>query len=219
MPRRPATPRTASPHRATPRGEETELRIIGGRFRGRKLRYTGEAHTRPMKDRVREAVFNLIGAWVPGKRAIDLFAGTGALGLEALSRGAVRATFVERHHPTAAVIRDNAHTLGCGEVVEVVAADTFFWVRQCLPTDATEPWVVFCSPPWDLFVDRSDDMLALIAALLERAPAESLIVVEADTRFDPATLPRADEWRLRDYPPARIATWRGAAASPAQGTD
>src|SRR4051794_22495694 len=84
------------------------LRIIGGSFRGRKLKYSGDIRTRPMKDRVREAVFNLLGKQIAGSHAIDLFAGTGALGLEALSRGAARATFIERHFLTAKLIEENA---------------------------------------------------------------------------------------------------------------
>ena len=83
----------------------TELRIVGGRYRGSKLRYHGDPVTRPMKDRVREAIFNLIGMEVEGKHAIDLFAGTGALGLESLSRGASGATFIEKHVPTARVVK------------------------------------------------------------------------------------------------------------------
>ena len=67
---------------------------------------------RPMKDRVREAIFNLIGPAIRGKHAMDLFAGTGALGLEALSRGADRATFIEQHFPTAKIIRQNIAALG-----------------------------------------------------------------------------------------------------------
>ncbi len=87
------------------------LRIIGGKFARRRLKYTGDPRTRPMKDRVREALFNLVGPSVIDAHAIDLFAGTGALGLEALSRGAARATFVERHYPTAATIKENIATL------------------------------------------------------------------------------------------------------------
>ena len=80
------------------------VRIIGGRFRGRKIEYAGDLRTRPMKDRVRQAVFDRLATTVRGKHAIDLFAGTGALGLEALSRGALRATFIEQHLPTAKAI-------------------------------------------------------------------------------------------------------------------
>src|SRR4029077_10034324 len=87
------------------------LRIIGGRFRGRKLAYSGDVRTRPMKDRVREALFNLLGRAVAGKTVIDLFAGTGALALEALSRGASRAVVIEMHRPTARLIVQNAASL------------------------------------------------------------------------------------------------------------
>src|SRR5262245_47435808 len=83
--------------RAATKTVENPPRIIGGTLRGRKLLFAGDARTRPMKDRVREALFNLLADAVRGKHAIDLFAGTGALGLEAISRGASGATLVERH--------------------------------------------------------------------------------------------------------------------------
>ena len=84
----------------SPKGGQAKpvgVRIIAGQFRGRKLLYAVDPRTRPMKDRVRQALFNRLGPAVQGKVAIDLFAGTGALGFEALSRGAARAVLVE--HP------------------------------------------------------------------------------------------------------------------------
>lgn len=182
------------------------LRIIGGRFRGRKLRYSGDRRVRPMKDRVREAVFNLLGPAIRGKHAFDLFAGTGALGLEALSRGAVRATFIEQHRPTAAIVEENAATLGASGDCELVVADTFRWLQRFEPPrDA--PWAVFCSPPYELFVSQREAMLALLARLMELAPAESLFAVESDARFDPALLPEAEAWDVRRYPPAVVAIY------------
>ena len=83
-----------------------------------------------MKDRVREAVFNLLGPAVVASHAIDLFAGTGALGLEAISRGAVRATLIERHLPTCKLIEQNAAPLGVGDQVDVQFADTFKWEQD-----------------------------------------------------------------------------------------
>jgi 16S rRNA (guanine966-N2)-methyltransferase len=80
---------------------DAEVRIIGGTFRGRRLSYHGDPVVRPMKHRTREAIFNLISTECTGRHAIDLFAGTGALGLEALSRGAQSATFIEKHVPSA----------------------------------------------------------------------------------------------------------------------
>lgn len=90
------------------------LRVIGGQFRGRQIEYLGDPRTRPMKDDVREATFNLVGGWLSGKHAFDLFAGTGAIGIEALSRGAAGATFIERNIPASQAIRRNLTTLGIG---------------------------------------------------------------------------------------------------------
>ncbi len=160
-----------------------------------------------MKDRVREALFNLISADPPGKHAVDLFAGTGALGLEALSRGAARATFVERHFPTAQLIRRNAEQLGMAQRCQVVAADVFYWVRQH-PELGQQPWLVFCSPPWDLYVQQGSDLVEMLRALLQRAPGGSVLVVECDERFDIGQLPDAPHWRLRAYPPAVLAVYR-----------
>jgi 16S rRNA (guanine966-N2)-methyltransferase len=188
------------------------VRIIGGTLRGRRLEYQGQERTRPMKDRVREAVFNLLGPQVAGTLAVDLFAGTGALGFEALSRGAARAVFFEQHFPTAELIRRNARTLGVESQVEVVAADTFIRFRRSVDlTDRANPdigWVVFCSPPFDFYVSRRYDMLALIGTLVAAAPPQSQFVVEADTRFDFTLLPQAADWLVRDYPPALIGILR-----------
>lgn len=187
--------------------QPTALRIIGGLHRGRKLQYSGDPRTRPMKDRVREAVFNLLGPDVVGKYAVDLFAGTGALALEALSRGAKGALFFEQHFPSADLIRRNAATLGLAGQVEVLAADTFIHFRRGvkLPSAAGDiAWVVFCSPPYEFYESRRDAMLELIGKLLAAAPERSLFVVEADERFDFGALPLADEWDVREYPPARV---------------
>src|SRR5258708_38704505 len=80
-------------------GRARVLRIIGGTWRGRKLRFPASAAIRPTPDRVRETLFNWLGAPTPGARALDPFAGSGALGLEALSRGASPVTFVEQDGP------------------------------------------------------------------------------------------------------------------------
>lgn len=178
-------------------------RIIGGRMRGRKLLYSGDLRTRPMKDRVREALFNLLGTGVAGAHAIDLFAGTGALGLEAISRGAARATFIEQHFPTADLIRQNLTALEVTEPCHIVPGNTFIWAKR-KPVLGEQPWVVFCSPPYAFYVDRKAEMLELIGSLMERAPVGSSFVVEADNRFDFSELPHADDWDVRTYPPATV---------------
>jgi 16S rRNA (guanine966-N2)-methyltransferase len=159
-----------------------------------------------MKDRVREAVFNLLGYTVVGKHAIDLFAGTGALGLEAVSRGAVRATLIERHFPTADLIHQSIAELGIQAPCTVVPGDTFIWYRR-QPDLGVAPWLVFCSPPYDFYVDRAADMLELLQGLAAAAPRESVMVVESDSRFDFQLLPSPDLWRIREYPPAVVGIW------------
>lgn len=204
----PKPKRKSSARRAEGRATPVGLRIVGGTFRGRKLRYGGDPVVRPMKDRVREALFNLLGPSVVGKHAVDLFAGTGALGLEAISRGAAGATFVECHYPTARILRENIATLGVVAVTEVVSADTFIWLRQGPAISTAPPWVVFVSPPYDFYVDRARDMLRLVDAVDAMAPAESVLVVESDQRFDFRELAKRGPWDVRDYPPARIGIYR-----------
>ena len=153
----------------SPAPAASQLRIIGGKFRGSRLKYSGDPRTRPMKDRVREAVFNLVGPAIKGTHAVDLFAGTGALALEAISRGSIKATAIERHFPTARVIEENVEQLNLGDHVQVVASDTFFWASR-LPELGDEPWVVFCCPPYALYQERPDDMRALIQRMTAVGP-------------------------------------------------
>ncbi len=199
------------------------VRIIGGKLRGRSLPFGGDPHIRPMKDRVREAVFNLLAEDVRGRQVIDLFAGTGILGFEALSRGADRALLLERHFPTAKAIRRHAEQLGLADQMDVEAADTFVWVRRLVdglltgtdgrPRDVLSelrqlPWLVFCCPPYVLYAQRTDDMLTLIRQLMSLAPPGSIFVVESDERFDPTLLDDPEAWFVRAYPPAIIALRR-----------
>jgi 16S rRNA (guanine966-N2)-methyltransferase len=180
------------------------LRIIGGKHRGRSLDYSGEHRTRPMKDRVRESLFNLLGPRrCIGRHVIDLFAGTGALALEAISRGATSAIMLERHYPTCQLIEQNARQLGLEAQAKVSFGNTFLWARKLVaPSDI--PWVVFCSPPYDFYESRREEMLELLQRLYDAAPEDSTLVVESDERFDFAGLPDRERWNIRDYPPARV---------------
>ena len=178
------------------------LRVIGGKFRGSKLSYLGDRRLRPMKDRVREAAFNLIHSYVEGSFVLDLFGGTGALGLEALSRGAVGAVFTEQHFPTVRIIRQNIAALGLEAQTQVFAGDVFLHYKkeQALPKD--HPWLIFCSPPYFFFQERLEDLLDLLNRLWEQAPPESVLVVESDTTFDWSAFESFGEWDVREYPPA-----------------
>ena len=187
--------------------EPLGLRIIGGKFRGSKLRYVGDNRVRPMKDRVREAVFNLIGPAIKGMYAIDLFGGTGAIAIEAVSRGATSAAIIEIHLPTAALLKQNLESLDLLPTCNLFKTDAFFWVKnESEHPSKDSPWIVFCSPPYDFYVSRKAEMLEMLHRLVELAPADSIFVIEADHRFDLTLLPRLPEPnRIRTYPPAVIA--------------
>lgn len=157
-----------------------------------------------MKDRVREALFNLLADRVKGRAVLDLFAGTGALGFEALSRGAASAVFLERHYPTARLIQKNVDALHLSERATVVPTDTFFWVRHDWEP-GPDPMLIFCSPPYDYYLSRQQDVLAMLERLAARAPAGSTIAVECDERFDTTLLGDPDQWFVRAYPPAVLA--------------
>jgi 16S rRNA (guanine966-N2)-methyltransferase len=193
---------------------ETDVRIIGGEFRGRRLTYHGDTIVRPMKHRTREAIFNLISTECAGTHAIDLFAGTGALGLEALSRGASRATLIEKHVPTARVIEANIHALGVEHRATLVVTSAFVWGRRDLPNLAADlPWLVFCSPPYAFFHERTSEMLDLVGNIQRGSPVGSIIVVEADAPFDFEAIrsigsDEGNAWDMRAYAPAMVGLWR-----------
>jgi 16S rRNA (guanine966-N2)-methyltransferase len=207
----------AATNRASANDRDTEVRIIGGIFRGRRLAYHGDPIVRPMKHRTREAIFNLVSTEVTGRHAIDLFAGTGALGLEALSRGAASATFIEKHVPSARVVEQNIRTLGVEDRAQVLITSAFLWAKRDLVSTAAEssppanvPWLVFCSPPYVFFTERLDEMRDLIQRVQVHAPAESILIVEAEEPFDIGTLSNdvAELWNLRSYSPAIVGIWR-----------
>lgn len=201
-------------------GRDPEVRIIGGKFRGRRLRYHGDPVVRPMKHRTREAIFNLVTTDAVGRHVVDLFAGTGALGLEALSRGAAGATFIEKHVPSAKIVEENIRTLDVTDIATLLVTSAFLWAKRDLPSAAAASaqagvsWLVFCSPPYVFYDERRDEMLELIRKIEEYSPAESVLVVEAEEPFDFDTFDRdvgpgvRGTWNVRSYLPAVIGIWR-----------
>jgi 16S rRNA (guanine966-N2)-methyltransferase len=121
------------------------MRIIAGEFRGRRIQPPPGSHVRPTADRVREAWFSILGDAVPGATVLDLFAGSGALGLEALSRGAAHVTFVELSPPSLQALRGNIATLGVADRVTVHRGDALRFVDR-LPERAFD--VAFADPPY-----------------------------------------------------------------------
>ncbi|MCC9657353.1 RsmD family RNA methyltransferase [Rhodopirellula halodulae] len=184
-------------------GKPTKLRIIGGDMRGRPVTYHGEEFTRPMRDSVRENLFNILGRACRGAIAFDLFAGTGVLGLEAISRGCTRAVLVEPMRKAIAQIRDTTQRLGIEDKVRLVTGDAFVLADQLLkpatPEDDTA-WIVFMSPPYRMWTDPEDykKLKAIITRVQQYGPPGSVLVVETDTTFETDQLPPGD-WDIRTY--------------------
>ena len=123
------------------------MRIVAGRWKGRRLVAPAGAAVRPTADRVREAWMSIVQPWLPEARVLDLFAGSGALGIEAVSRGAAHADLVERAAPSLRVIERNLETLGAGELVRLHRADAIAFMKALEPHAYD---VAFADPPYDL---------------------------------------------------------------------
>lgn len=122
------------------------MRIIAGEWRGRRLQTVKGRGVRPTTDRVRESWMAALGGEVVGARVLDLFAGSGALGLEALSRGAREATFVEKARGPLRALRANVEILGAGERARIVRGDAMAFVRKLGPVSFD---LVLADPPYD----------------------------------------------------------------------
>lgn len=148
------------------------IRVVAGSARGRALRTPDGRDVRPTSARVRAAVFNALGSRdaVDGAEMVDLFAGTGALGIEALSRGARRVVFVDRSRAAAAVVRENLAAVGLSDLAEVVVADALVHARSMAPVD-----VALCDPPYEF--DAWEDLLSVVPA--------GLVVAESDREVGP----------------------------------
>ncbi len=174
-----------------------QLRIVAGAFRGRKLICTVAEGLRPTPQMVREALFSILGNAVPGHPFYDLFAGTGAVGLEALSRGARPVVFVERDPRAAADITRHLEVFGVADQATLVRTDVYRWAERW--EAPSEPVNFFLGPPFSDYQRRLDDLLHLLATLQGKMAPGSVLVVQGEKTFDFAKLPAPDQWEQRRY--------------------
>ncbi len=121
------------------------MRIISGKYKGRRLSAFSADHIRPTTDRVKESLFNIIAADIPDARVLDLFSGTGNLGIEALSRGAEHVVFVESHKKSMSIIKENFKLLEIGDEAELVGVDVFAYLKNYADTPFN---VILIDPPF-----------------------------------------------------------------------
>jgi len=145
------------------------VRIIAGEFGGRRIKTPASGKVRPTADRVREAWFSILQRIVPGARVLDLFAGSGALGFEALSRGAVSVDFVEVHRASLVVLKANAETLKVEDRVTIHRVDGLRFAER-LQAGAYD--VAFADPPY------AGDQAAQLVALFRATPFAKVFAIE-----------------------------------------
>ncbi|MEP6571952.1 MAG: 16S rRNA (guanine(966)-N(2))-methyltransferase RsmD [Gemmatimonadota bacterium] len=151
------------------------MRIVGGKYRGRRIVPPTDARVRPTADRVREAWMSILQESLPGARVLDLFAGSGALGLEALSRGAISAEFVELNAPSLAALRENIEALGAEPEATVHRGDAMRFAER-LPPAAFD--VAFADPPYTV------DHAGALVRLFRVTPFARILSVEHRASVD-----------------------------------
>ena len=160
------------------------MRVIAGKFRSRHLLRPHGADIRPTSDRLRETLFDVLAAGNPppleGSVWLDLFAGTGAVGIEALSRGAAMVYFVEASPPAAVLVRENLRTLGIKEGFEILQRQSRNAIAE-LDRRHVRPDFVFLDPPYRLRDAYGENLRALADSGL----GEALVIAEHEKRFDP----------------------------------
>jgi 16S rRNA (guanine966-N2)-methyltransferase len=174
-----------------------QVRIVAGALRGRKLNCEISPDLRPTPQMVREALFSILGNAIPDRPFYDVFAGTGVVGLEALSRGASEAEFIERDFRLGQEIDRHLKAFDFTEQATVRRADAYRWAEHLGPP--AEPVNVFLSPPFPDLDKRTDDLLRLVEVLQGKVHPGSVIVVQSEKGSALDQLPRAEEWEERRY--------------------
>ena len=186
------------------------MRVSGGKWRGRNLAAPKTDDVRPTQDRVREALFSMLLNEVPGCSFLDLFAGSGSVGIEALSRGAARATFVERDPRHLAVLSRNVELVlpDAGERaarVETVRADAYSWISTAARGRRFD--VAYCDPPYAMGEERGyGEMLKALAECDVVRPG-GLFVAEMKCMQEPEESPGWTLCRDRRYGQTRVAVY------------
>jgi len=185
------------------------MRVAGGDFGGLSLKVPKTGEMRPTQDRVREAVFGMLAPEMPGADFLDLFAGSGSVGIEALSRGARSATFVERDRRHLSVLAENlaatAGRHGRGDAARTVAADAYSWMAVYSGPGFS---IAFADPPYALGEERG--YAQVLATLASRGVVRTggLFVAEMTAAQRAEETPGWELLRDRKYGKTRICVWR-----------
>jgi len=173
------------------------MRIIAGQFRGRKLLPPATDATRPVTDRVKQSIFDILTPVLEDAIVYDCFAGTGSMGLECLSRGAKHVTFFETERTAAARLKSNIATLKVEPHSNIITGDLFRRFAHSTPRDKAT--LVFLDPPYRFLSDRSQDLQELATTLTQRHLTADATVVFRHDSHDSLDLPGLNRTDLREY--------------------
>lgn len=173
------------------------MRIIAGEFRGRRLLAPDGDATRPITDRAKQSLFDILAPFLPGSRVYDCFAGTGSMGLECLSRGSVHATFFESDPSAIPLLQKNIQSLAVSPRSTVIPFDIFKWIIRPAATDRAD--ILFLDPPFHFLSDRSQDLQRLAEVLAQNHLASAATVVFRHAVADALDLPPLRRYDLRAY--------------------
>lgn len=190
------------------------LRVIAGELAGRRLVTPGGTEARPTMDRVREALFNIIAPDVPDAHVLDLFSGTGALAIEALSRGARSAACVEPDRRIRRVLEENLRMMGLEARAQVISATAESYLSSLLASrhPARLFDLVFCDPPWAVGLSPR-----VAENLWQRLQATGLVIVEHDAARPPSVPHGMEEVDRRRYGRTGVAFYRLASGFREEG--
>jgi 16S rRNA (guanine(966)-N(2))-methyltransferase RsmD len=181
------------------------IRIIAGDLRGRKIDVKLDPKLRPMSDRSRGALFNILADEIPDRPFYDIFAGSGAVGMEAVSRGASMATFVEKDGLSVQAILKHAKTFGVADRVRVLQFDAYRWIEKgAIPSESAN---YFLGPPYQDISAHAQAILWAVTVLKSKVAPGSVIVLQTDDDYDAKQLPDAELWDVRRYGRNQLAIW------------
>jgi 16S rRNA (guanine966-N2)-methyltransferase len=176
-------------------GTLRDVRIIAGEFRGRKLLGPEGDQTRPITDRAKQSLFDILSPMIEGAVVYDCFAGTGSMGLECLSRGAARVVFFERDRSAQGNLKRNILELGVDNRSVIVWSDIF---RAFDPAEAGPADLVFLDPPYRFLAERTDDLKALARRIVAHLNQDGTVVFRHDAS-DNLELPELVRYDQRTY--------------------
>lgn len=182
------------------------IRIIAGSLRGRRLVCNHNAALRPTPQMVREAYFSIMGNAIPDRVFVDIFAGTGVVGLEALSRGAKQTLFIERDIRLAQEIEGHVREFDLTRQAKLYRTDAYRWCAAWKPPD--EPVNVFLSPPFPDLRERPEEFIQAVAGLQEKVAPESVIVIQGERGSPLEADPTMAGWEERRYGRNVLLIWQ-----------